>query len=82
MAGVYEGWSRQDDINVDTKGMYMRDIVGIGDYEVGTIKIQRLMSNSYSIRGGFSTSWKTWRSRIRGASRTTPRQSRTTRSPR
>ncbi|MFT3927919.1 MAG: outer membrane protein transport protein [Myxococcales bacterium] len=53
VAGVYEGWSRQDYITADTKGMYLRNIVGIGDYEVGSIKIPRLMSNSYSIRGGF-----------------------------
>jgi long-chain fatty acid transport protein len=53
VAGVYEGWSRQDYITASTKSMFLRDIVGIGDYEVGKINIQRMMSDSYSIRGGF-----------------------------
>ncbi|MFT3926821.1 MAG: outer membrane protein transport protein [Myxococcales bacterium] len=53
LAAVYEGWSRQDNINVQANNMWIRDVVGIGDYQVGSIKIQRLMSNAYSFRGGF-----------------------------
>ncbi len=53
LAAVYEGWSRQDEISVQANSMWIRDVVGIGDYQVGTIKIQRMMSNAYSLRGGF-----------------------------
>ncbi len=53
IAAVYEQWSRQDYITASTKSMFLRDVVGIGDYEVGKISIPRLMSDAYSIRGGF-----------------------------
>jgi long-chain fatty acid transport protein len=53
LAAVYEGWSRQENVTVRADDMWIKDVVGIGDYQVGTIKIQRLMSNAYSFRGGF-----------------------------
>ncbi len=53
VAAVYEQWSRQDAITASTKGMFIRNVVGIGDYEVGNINIQRDMTDSYSFRGGF-----------------------------
>ncbi|MFT3924451.1 MAG: outer membrane protein transport protein [Myxococcales bacterium] len=53
LAAVYEGWSRQDEITVKANDMWIRDVIGIGDYQVGSIKIQRMMSDAYSFRGGF-----------------------------
>jgi long-chain fatty acid transport protein len=53
VAAVWEGWSRHDYITAKADKMFIRDVVGIGDYQVGTIKIQRLMNDSYSFRGGF-----------------------------
>ena len=32
--------------------MFIRDVVGIGDYQVGQINIQRMMSDAYSFRFG------------------------------
>lgn len=53
IAAVYEQWSRQDAISASTKNMFIRNVVGIGDYEVGNINLQRQMSDAYSFRGGF-----------------------------
>jgi long-chain fatty acid transport protein len=53
VAAVYEAWSAQQQIVAKSSNMWIRDVVGIGDYQVGTIKIQRLMSDAYSLRGGF-----------------------------
>ncbi len=52
LAGVYEGWSRQDEITVKPKDVWMRNVLGIGDYEVGTIRLKRDMQDVYSIRLG------------------------------
>jgi long-chain fatty acid transport protein len=50
---VWEQWSRQKSIDIKTSGVTVRDVVGIGDYEVGNIKIERKMKNVWSLRGGF-----------------------------
>ncbi len=52
LAGVYEGWSRQDQIVVKPKDVWMRNVLGIGDYEVGTIRLQRDMQDVWSLRLG------------------------------
>lgn len=52
LAGVYEGWSRQDQIVVKPKDVWMRNVLGIGDYEVGTIRLQRDMKDVWSLRLG------------------------------
>jgi long-chain fatty acid transport protein len=51
-AFVIEGWARQDHISVDPQGITMRNILGIGDYEVGKLQLQRGSSNVYSMRLG------------------------------
>lgn len=53
VAATYEAWSVQDEISVKSDDIYLRNIVGIGDYQVGTIKIQRLMTDAISMRAGF-----------------------------
>jgi long-chain fatty acid transport protein len=52
LAYVIEGWSRQDAIDVDPQGITMRNILGIGDYEVGKLQLQRGSSNVHSFRAG------------------------------
>ncbi len=52
-AFVYEAWSRQKDIPVTPHGVQMQNIRGIGDYDVGPMKIQRNMRDMWSIRGGY-----------------------------
>lgn len=51
-AFVMEGWSRQDSITLRTRETYIRDVVAIGDYEVGDNVIVRGMRNTYSVRLG------------------------------
>ncbi|MFT3922046.1 MAG: outer membrane protein transport protein [Myxococcales bacterium] len=50
---VYEAWSTQKDIPVKPHGVQMQNIRGIGDYDVGNMKIQRNMKDTWSIRGGY-----------------------------
>jgi long-chain fatty acid transport protein len=52
LAYVIEGWARQDQIDVDPQGITMRNIFGIGDYEVGKLSLQRGSSNVHSFRFG------------------------------
>lgn len=52
LTGVYEGWSRQKDIVVKPKDIWMRNILGIGDYQVGTIRLKRDMQDVWSARLG------------------------------
>jgi long-chain fatty acid transport protein len=49
---VYEGWSRQKNIDVTPKDVWMRGITGVGDYQVGRIRIQRDMKDVWSARLG------------------------------
>jgi long-chain fatty acid transport protein len=55
-AFVWEQWSRQKSIDIETEGVRVRNVVGIGDYDVGNIKIERKMRNTWSLRGGFEAS--------------------------
>ncbi|MET0340871.1 MAG: outer membrane protein transport protein [Polyangiales bacterium] len=52
-AFVWEQWSRQKSIDVDVSGVELRNVVGIGDYRVGDVKLQRDMRDAWSVRGGF-----------------------------
>lgn len=52
LSGVYEGWSRQDEIVVKPKDVWMRGILGIDDYQVGTIRLKRDMQDVWSARLG------------------------------
>ncbi len=52
LSGVYEGWSRQRAITVVPKDVWMRDLLGIGDYRVGTIRLDRGMQDVWSARLG------------------------------
>ncbi|MET0287936.1 MAG: outer membrane protein transport protein [Polyangiales bacterium] len=53
---VWEQWSRQKSIDIKTDGVRVRDVTGIGDYDVGDVKIERKMKNVWSLRGGFEAS--------------------------
>jgi long-chain fatty acid transport protein len=52
LSGVREGWSRQRAIDVTPKDVWMRNVTGVGDYEVGQIRIDRQMQNVWSLRLG------------------------------
>jgi long-chain fatty acid transport protein len=52
LSGVREGWSRQRAIDVTPKDVWMRNVTGVGDYEVGRIRIDRQMQNVWSLRLG------------------------------
>jgi long-chain fatty acid transport protein len=52
VALVVEGWSVQDKIKVNPKNIWMRNIFGVTDYEVGKIDLQRGGQNTYSLRLG------------------------------
>jgi long-chain fatty acid transport protein len=52
-AFVWEQWSRQKSIDIDIDGVTIANVVGIGDYQVGDVKLARNMRDTYSVRGGF-----------------------------
>lgn len=52
-AFVWEQWSVQETIDVRPQDMRMLGVVGIGDYDVGPIKMPRSMNDVWSIRGGY-----------------------------
>lgn len=57
-AVVWEQWSRQKTIDIDTGGaVALKNVTGLGDYEVGNIKLPRNMRNIWSIRGGFEATF-------------------------
>ena len=51
-AFVLEGWSRQKKIGVDPQNVWLRGIIGVNDFEVGKVDIDRRMNNSWSARLG------------------------------
>lgn len=52
-AGVWERWSTQRYIEVKpTDPIFLRDIVGITDYQIGTLRIPRNMNDVWSVRYG------------------------------
>ncbi len=52
LSGVLERWSRHEQIDVTPKDVWMRNIVGIDDYQVGRIRLDRQMQDVYSVRLG------------------------------
>jgi long-subunit fatty acid transport protein len=50
---VYEAWSVQKDIPVTPKDVTIKNIRGVGDYQIGPAPIQRNMQDTWSIRGGY-----------------------------
>lgn len=49
---VYERWSRQQSLRIRPKNVWIRDVVGIGDYQMGTVEVPRNMNDVFSIRLG------------------------------
>jgi hypothetical protein len=52
-AFVWEQWSTQKSIDIDVKKTTIKNVTGLGDYDVGDIKLQRQMRDTWSLRGGF-----------------------------
>jgi long-chain fatty acid transport protein len=52
-AFVYEAWSSQKDIPVTPHHVSMQNVRGLGNYDIGPIKIMRNMQNTWSVRGGY-----------------------------
>jgi long-subunit fatty acid transport protein len=53
-AFVWEQWSTQKEITVTpSEPIFLRNITGITDYEVGQLAIPRNMRDAWSVRGGF-----------------------------
>ena len=52
-AFVWEQWSTQKSIDIGVKDTTIKNVTGIGDYQVGNIKLQRDMNDCWSLRGGF-----------------------------
>jgi long-chain fatty acid transport protein len=52
-AVVWEQWSRQKSIDIKAPHSTLTNVVGIGDYDIGNIKLERNMRNTWSLRGGF-----------------------------
>lgn len=52
-AFVWEQWSSQKTIDINLTDTAIRGVTGLGDYEIGNIKLQRNMKDVWSLRGGF-----------------------------
>jgi long-chain fatty acid transport protein len=52
-AFVWEQWSSQKSIDITPQDVSIRNIRGIGDYDVGPIKLVRNMNDVWSLRGGY-----------------------------
>jgi long-chain fatty acid transport protein len=52
-AFVWEQWSSQKSIDITPQNVSMVGIRGIGDYDVGPIKMMRNMNDVWSVRGGY-----------------------------
>ncbi|MDB4975294.1 MAG: rane protein in aromatic hydrocarbon degradation [Myxococcaceae bacterium] len=52
-AVVWEQWSTQKTIDINLKNTTINNVTGLGNYDVGNIKLQRDMKNTWSLRGGF-----------------------------
>lgn len=51
---VWEQWSRQHSLDVTpSEDIYLRNITGISDYQIGALHIPRKMRDTWSIRGGY-----------------------------
>lgn len=47
-----QGWKRQQDIRISPNDVYLRNVLAVGDYQVGTVTIPRHMRNTYAARLG------------------------------
>lgn len=54
-AVVWEQWSRQESIDIKPQGVTIRNVTGVGDYQIGNVKLDRRMNDMWSLRGGFET---------------------------
>ena len=52
-AFVWEQWSSQKEIKIVPHDMQIKGVTGIGDYDVGPVTVQRNMSDTWSLRGGY-----------------------------
>lgn len=53
-AFVWEQWSRQQTLEITpSEPIFLRDVVGITDYQIGPLELPRKMRNTWSLRGGF-----------------------------
>jgi long-chain fatty acid transport protein len=59
---VWEQWSRQKSIDVNIGGnVAFKNVNGLGDYQIDSIKLPRNMNNVWSLRGGFEATFpKRW----------------------
>jgi long-chain fatty acid transport protein len=51
-AVVGELWSRQQSLTITPKGIWLRDVLALGDYEIGPVSIPRAMRDTLSLRLG------------------------------
>lgn len=49
---VYEGWSRQKELLIEPKDIYITNALGIDRYDVGPISLKRDMQDVFSVRLG------------------------------
>lgn len=52
LAFVWEGWSMHDRIDMSPRGIALRNVRGVGDYQIGAVAIQRGFRDVYSFRFG------------------------------
>lgn len=52
LAFVFEGWSAQDAVEIVPNDIWIRDVLAIQDYQVGTLRIPRQMNDTISVRLG------------------------------
>ncbi len=53
---VWERWSTQKAITFEPQNVWIRDVVAVGDYQVGPVSIPRYMNDVWSVRLGGSFS--------------------------
>lgn len=52
IAAVWEQWSVHDRIDIDTSGVTMSNVLGLGDYSLSNMSIERGFSDVWSVRIG------------------------------
>lgn len=52
-AFVWEQWSAQKEISIVPHDIQIKNVTGIGDYQVGKVTVPRNMKDTWSLRGGY-----------------------------
>ncbi|MEZ4287140.1 MAG: outer membrane protein transport protein [Polyangiales bacterium] len=60
---VWERWSELDQIGLNPKNIWLRDVTAIGDYQIGSIGIQTNANDTWSVRLGGE--WEAIQDRLR-----------------